>query len=330
MTLFPRVTAALAATFLGIAACSDPLAVASLPPTRALESGAADALTTARSFEISGEYTEGSDRWSIDVQIVPPATEHAVLVGPTVKLETIVVGGSAYYRGEQFLIQHTESDPNTQSLVRAAGNAWWKATTAGLVSLPDFTDGASFRTTFLGPLASRRIDNVAVDGQPAVDLAGVRGDVYIAAHPPYQPLRVHLNQRVSVDGLGEADLRFTNFNKEFGISAPRDVIDFSNLSTLPPIYFVVSIDTSGCGSPCVLAAQLKNVGGQAGAKSSSAVTFTVTDAASGRQVGSCTVVITPDVGYNATTSAGCTIGSLNGQNLNAAIVSATVDNPGRA
>jgi hypothetical protein len=42
------------------------------------------------------------------------------------------------------------------------------------------------------------------------------------------------------------------------------------------------------------------------------------------------VVITPDVGYNATTSTGCTIGSLNGQNLNAAIVSATVDNPGRA
>lgn len=321
---------AAAIMFLTASACSNPLDVASLPSTRALESGAADSLTNAKSFEITGDYSEDGSRWSIDAQFVPPSTEHAVLTGSNVQLETIIIGGSAYFRGQQFLAQHTAGDANTQSLVRAAGNAWWKASSAGLARLPDFTDGQSFRATFLGPVASRRVDRVAVGGQPAVDLAGVRGDVYIAATPPYQALRVHLNRRVTVDGLSDADMRYTNFNKDFGITAPQDVIDFSNLSTLPPIYFVTSIDTSGCGSPCVLAAQLKNLGGRGDAKAPSSVAFTVTDAASGNPVGTCSATVAPDVGYNATTSVSCTIGNLDVQNLNAALVAATVDNPGRA
>lgn len=330
MRLGWTLSAASATIFLIASACSNPLDVASLPSTRALEGGAADSLTNAKSFEISGDYTEDGNRWSIDAQIVPPNTEHAVLTGPSVQLEAIVIGSSAYFRGQQFLAQHTAGDSSTQSLVRAAGNAWWKASTAGVARLPDFTDGQSFRATFLGPVASRRLDHVAVGGQPAVDLAGVRGDVYIAATPPHQPLRVHLNPRVTVDGLSDADMRYTNFDKDFAITAPQDVIDFSNLSTLPPIYFVTSIDTSGCGSPCVLAAQLKNLGGLGNAKAPSSVAFTVTDAASGNSVGTCSATVSPDVGYNATTSVSCNIGNLDAQNLNAAIVAATVDNPGRS
>ncbi|HKC20598.1 MAG TPA: hypothetical protein VKE27_13320, partial [Candidatus Dormibacteraeota bacterium] len=61
MRLFPRASTALAAAFLGIVACSNPLAVAGMPSTRALESGAADALTAAKSFEIAGDYTQGGD-----------------------------------------------------------------------------------------------------------------------------------------------------------------------------------------------------------------------------------------------------------------------------
>lgn len=330
MRLWRTLLPAVLVTFLGVSGCTNPLDLTALPSTRALEDGAADSLSTAKSFEITGDYTDGSDRWSIDVQIAPPDKERASITGPNVKLEAIITGKSAYYRGQQFLDQHTPSDPNTVSLVRAAGNGWWKASTGGLVQLPDFTEGQSFRTTFLGPVASRRVDHVTVDGQPAVDFAGVRGDVYLAATPPYRPLRVHLNQKVAVDGLIAADLRFTNFDKDFAITAPQNVIDFSNLSTLPPIYYVISIDTSGCASPCVLSAELKNIGGQGGAKAPSSIVFTVTDAATSNQVGTCSAVIAPDVGYNATTSAGCTIGDLNGQSLNAAIVSAAVDNPGRA
>lgn len=317
------------AAVVGLAACTDPLAVASLPSTRALEVGAATSLNQAKSFEIAGDYADGGIRWSIDMQVVPPDTEHVVLTSTNVKLEMIVIGRSTYYRGQQFLVQHTGGDPTSQSLVRAAGNAWWRSSASGFVTLPDFTNGDSFKSTFLGPIASRRVDHATVDGQPAVDLGGVRGDVYIGATPPYPPLRVYLNPGVTVDGLQQADLRFTNFNKDFGITAPQDVIDFTNLSTLPPIYFVVDVDTSACGSPCALSAQLKNLGGQSGAKGPSSVLFTVTDAASGKEVGHCSAQITSDVGYNATTTVGCTVGDLAGQALNAAIVTATVDNPGR-
>jgi hypothetical protein len=60
------------------------------------------------------------------------------------------------------------------------------------------------------------------------------------------------------------------------------------------------------------------------------VTFTVTDPAIGGVAGSCKVQVVPDVGYNGTTTAGCIIPGLNTQKLNAATVTATVDNPGRA
>jgi hypothetical protein len=106
--------------------------------------------------------------------------------------------------------------------------------------------------------------------------------------------------------------------------------DFSNLSTLPPVYTVVSVDTSGCTSPCAISALLKNLGGMSGARAPSVVTFTVTDPASGRVAGACKVQVAPDVGYNSTTTAGCTIADLNTQQLNAATVTAAVDNPGRS
>jgi hypothetical protein len=93
---------------------------------------------------------------------------------------------------------------------------------------------------------------------------------------------------------------------------------------------VVSVDTTGCGSPCAVSAVVKNLGGMSGAKAPSTVTFTMTDSASGRALGSCQAQIQPDVGYNATTSVGCTISNSSGQPANAAIVTATADNPGRA
>jgi hypothetical protein len=114
-----------------------------------------------------------------------------------------------------------------------------------------------------------------------------------------------------------------------GIAAPSDVIDFSNLSTLPPVYTVVSVDTSGCAAPCSVAALLKNLGGLSAAQAPSTVTFTMTDPATGKTVGSCQAQVRPDVGYNSTTTVACSI-SVNGAQVNAAVVTAVADNPGRA
>jgi len=339
-----------AAVLAALSACDVPFNLGQ-PTTRALENGAADGLTLANSFEITGSYTEkfaGASsggvvaasgarrptvpisRWTIDLVVVKPNTEHVLLSGGGVKLEAIIIGADAYFRGQEYLSQNMGSDPLSRNLVKAAGNAWWKGSAGNAPRLPDLTDGNTFRTTFLGSAVTQRSDHVAVDGLDAVELSGPRADVFIAASPPYRLLRVHLKSSVVVDGITDGDLRFDKFDQDFGIAAPTDVIDFSNLSTLPPIYTVVSVDTSGCSSPCVVSALVKNLGGTHQAVAPSTITFSMTDTASGRALGSCQGQVKPDVGYNATTTVSCTIAGSSGQPANAATVTATADNPGHA
>jgi hypothetical protein len=319
-----------------LAACDPPFNLGQ-PSTRALENGAGGGLAAAKSFEITGTYTEAGDSWSIDLQVVRPSTQHMVVSKGDLNLEAIVFldatplsPATAYFRGNQFLSQHMGNDPASRNLVRAAGNAWWKGSADQVPQLPDLTNGTSFRSTFLGTALSQRTDHVAVDGVEAVNLSGPRADVFVAASPPYRLLRVHMKKGAVIDGITDADFRFGKFDQDFKVVAPTDVIDFSNLSTLPPIYTVVSVGTSKCLSPCIVSAILKNLGGQLNAKAPSTVAFTMVDAATKRVVGNCAVQVKPDVGYNATTTVSCTMSAVNGQQVNAATVTATPDNPGHA
>jgi hypothetical protein len=334
-----------AAVLAALSAC-DPSFALGQPTTRALEDGAAASLDAAKSFRISGSYTDQATtltapassartnpagaRVGVDLEFVRPSTAHVVVSAADVKLEAIVLGSDAYFRGNQFLSQHMGSDPVSRNLVRVAGNAWWKGSAGEVPRLPDLTDGKSFRSTFLGTAVTQRTDHVSVNGLDAVELSGPRADVFIASNPPHRVLRLHIKNGVVVDGISDGDLRFDNFDRDFQIAAPSDVIDFSNLSTLPPIYTVVSVDTSGCGSPCAVLALLKNLGGVSGAQAPSTITFSVTDSASGQALGSCQVQVQPDVGFNSTTKVACTMAGLNGEQVNAATVTATADNPGRA
>jgi len=268
--------------------------------------------------------------WTVDLQLSRPGAQHITVSGTNLKVEVVVVGGAAYFRGHQFLADHMGTDPLSQDLVKAAGNAWWKGSAGQVPQLPDLTDGATFRATFLGPAVTQRTDHVTVDGIDAVELSGARADVFIAAQAPYNLMRVHMNKKVVIDGISDGDFKYGNFDKDFGIAAPKDVIDFSNLSTLPPIYTVVSVDTSGCLSPCVVSALLKNLGGMTAAVAKSTVTFTMTDSVSKRVLGTCSTQVSPDVGYNASTTVTCTFANLDIHQANAATVTATADNPGRA
>jgi hypothetical protein len=300
-----------------------------LPTTRSLETGATGTLVAADSFEITGSYSEGSNQWSIDLQLSRPDSEHVTVTTLDLKLEAIILGNNTYFRGQQFLSAHMGSDVVSRSFVKAAGDGWWKGSAGHVPQLTDLTDGNVFRSTFLGQAVTQRTDHVSVDGVDAVDLAGARGEVFITAQAPYRVLRVRLKHGVVVDGIRDADLRFVNYNHDFQISAPTNVIDFSNLTTLPPIYTVVSVDTSGCGSPCVVSALLKNLGGLVGARAPSTITFAMTDTASRKVLGSCQARVVPDVPYNATTTVTCSIDNVTAQPTNAATVTATPDNPGR-
>jgi len=197
-----------AAAVVALSACDAPFNLGQ-PSTRALENGAAGTLTAATSFEIIGSYSESGDPWSIDLQVVRPATQHVTVSKADLKLEAIIFkdpAGSgptdaAYFRGNQYLSQHMGSDPNSRNLVKAAGNAWWKGPTGGVPRLPDFTDGSSFRATFLGPAVAQRFDHVSMDGVDAVNLSGPRADVFVATAPPYRLLRVRMKKGAAVDGI---------------------------------------------------------------------------------------------------------------------------------
>jgi hypothetical protein len=317
-----------AAAFAALSACDAPFNLGQ-PSTRALENGAADSLSAAKSFELSGSYSESGDHWSIELQFARPVSEHITVSKSDVKLEAIIVGGNdAFFRGNQFLSQHMGSDTVSRNLVKAAGNAWWRGSADQVPRLPDLTDGISFRATFLGTAVSQRIDHVAVGGVEAVNLSGPRADVFVAAIPPYRLLRVHLKKDVVIDGIVEADFRYGKFDQDFQIAVPKDVIDFSNLSTLPPIYTVLSVSSAQCGSLCVVSAKLKNLGGTRAATGPSTITFTLTNSVSGKSIGSCHVQVAPNVGYNATTTVSCPITFESGLQVSAAVVTAKADNPG--
>jgi hypothetical protein len=314
--------------FLGVAlvavlAACDPFG---LPSTRALESGAASMFTTALSYEMKGTYTAAGTEWTVDMQFTRPGSRHIVVASPSEQVEAIVIGGDAYFRGQAFLAKHLGSDPLSQSIAKVAGNAWWKDDSGLVPTFQDLTSENAFRSSFLGPAVDKRTDRQQVDGIDAVELSGRRADVFIDSAPPHRLLRIRLKDGVVVDGIAGADLRFSNVDRDFGITAPTDVLNFSNLSTLPPIYRVSSIDTSACGSPCAVSATLRNLGGTVDAKAHSTVTFTMTDPISKQALGTCTATVESDVGYNSSTTVSCTI---NARPVNGAVVTATVENPGR-
>lgn len=315
-----------AALVLMLAACELPFSLGK-PTTRAVENGIVDALGANVTFAMHGTYVTSVGQWTLSAVFARPDREDVSVTGPGGQVEAIVIRDTAYFRGQSFLAQHVGNDPQSQELVRAAGNAWWRGSSALAPSMPDLTTGSAFRTTFLGAAVTHRTDGMTMDGLPAIELSGPRADVYVRAEPPYYPIHVRARPGVVIDGLGSPDLDYNSFNRRLEIAAPTDVIDFSNLTTLPPIYTVVSVDTSRCASPCVVSATLKNLGGTEGAKAPSTVTFTLTN--DNTFAGKCQAEVTPDVGYNATTTVSCTI-TYSGQLDTAASVTATADNPGHA
>ena len=296
-----------------------------LPSTRSLEIGAESMLNSATSFQVAGHYQAGGADWTITIQLSRPDDEHVIATSGGQQLEAVVLGRTAYFRGQKFLATHL-TDPRSQALVNAAGDAWWKGIAVDVPTFPDLVGGTALRSNFLGPAVTKRVDDQLVNGVVAVELSGARADVYIGSEPPFPLLRVRLKDGVTVDGIANADFVFSQVGADFAIQDPSPVIDFSNLSTLPPIYTVLTVNTTGCGSPCVVSATVKNLGGPTGAFAPSTVAFTMTDPVSNRTVGTCSATVQPDVGYNETTSVSCIITA---QPVNAAVVTAVATDPGR-
>jgi hypothetical protein len=312
-----------------LAACDLPFGLGS-PTIRALNNGAAAGLDQAGSFRIAGVYREAGTEWKIDLELVKPRTEHVVLSSKSLSLEAIITDHASYFRGRQFLAANMGSDPYSQSLVQAAGDAWWTGLAAAPPDLPDFTRGAGLQSTFLGTAVTSRTDHVSAGGVPAVELSGPRADLFLSEAAPNRVLRVRMRPGAVVDGISDADFTYSDYGRDFGIAPPAGALDFADQSTLPPIYTVVSVDTSACALPCLVAASLKNLGGKTSSRRPSVVTFTMTDPQSSSVLGTCKTPVQPDVGHSATTTVSCTIGGVNGADHNAALVTVAADNSGLA
>ena len=307
-----------------LTACGIPFGIGQ-PTTRALESGAVDSVDATASFRITGSYTESGNRRTIDLELARPSSLHLLLKGGPADLEAIVTANSAYFRGRDFLSSHMGSDSVSRALVQATGGGWWKGPASYVPQLPDFTEGKRLSATFLGPAVTTRTDHVSVGDAAAVELSGPRADVFVAEAPPFRLLRLQTKAGSMIDGISDADLRFGDFDRDFGIVAPSGAINFADQSTLPPIYTVMSVDTSGCTLPCVVSGLLKNVGGQRGAGGTSKVIFTMIDPQTNSVLGTCTAGVQLDVEHNATTKVSCTIAGLNGGDHNAAVITAVAD-----
>ena len=317
-----------AASLVTLAACDLPFGLG-LPTIQALNSGAGDSLDAAGSFRITGVYTESATVWKMDLEMVRPGSEHLFLSAQDVNLEAILTAGRSYFRGRQFLVSHMGSDPYSQSLVQAAGDNWWSGLPAAAPpTLVDFTKGSSLRSTFLGTAVTSRTDHVAVGGVPAIELSGPRADVFLSEAPPYRVMRIRMKKGALVDGVSAADFVYSDFGRDFAIAAPAGALNFADLSTLPPVYTILSVDTSGCAFPCVVSASLKNLGGKSGARAPSTVKFTMTDPQTNTVLGDCQVAVLPNVGHSATAMVSCTIAGVNGADHNAAVVTATAGNSG--
>ena len=312
-----------------VSACEPPLGLG-LPTVRELESGGIARLASAKSLEVAGSYLELGDAWDVDVQVVRAGAKHVLAARSGVHVEAILIGKDGYFRSQELLAQQLNGDPASRSLATAAGNAWWKGLVSSAPSLSDFTDSDKVKATFINAdLVSRR-DHVPESGLDTAELSGPRADVYVNEAAPHELVRLRMAPGATVDGITRADLRFSHYGADFNIVAPPSVINFADLSTLPPNYTVLSVDASGCGSPCVVRAAVKNLGGKTGAKAPSTIRFDMTDLASGAVTSTCTATVVPDIDYNTTTTVSCTISGGAGVDFGAAKVVATPINPGHA
>lgn len=318
-----------AATMLLVAGCDLPLGLG-FATTRELEDAALGELASAKSFEVSGSYIELEDHWIIDVQVARPRSKHVTVERNGVRLEAILIGTARYFRSQKVLAQQLGTDHASRNLEQAAGNAWWTGLGAPGPDPFDFTDAATLKAALINSDLVTRRDRVTMNGVETAELSGARAEVYIEEAAPHRLIRLRTRAGAVVEGIRQADLDFGHYGADFKIAAPRDVINFADLTTLPPNYTVVSVDTSGCGSPCLVQATLKNLGGRNGAKAPSTVSFQMSDLVSGRAIGGCTGTVAPDVDYNATTTVSCTIAEAAGADFAGAKVTAIPNNPGHA
>lgn len=291
-----------------IGACSLPFGIGR-PSTSQLENGAADNLANAKSFEVKGTFADGQTHYTFDTKYVKPSTEDTLITEGSVSYEVMQIGGKVYVKGSDYLTNALTS-PDAKQIINAVGGRWFTTSTAQPVDLSPITDANKVKANFLTTISDKRNDDVSVDGQNTAELTLSDAILNITESTPYRLVRLRSVGGKSVNGVGDFDMKFSNWDQEFGLQTPTNVFDLDDPTTWPPYYQEVgNPNNSGCTDPCVLSAVLQNAGGLNGATSPSTVTFTLKAQDQTTLLGSCKVTIQPDHTHGQQFTVSCSIQS---------------------
>jgi hypothetical protein len=290
-----------------MAACGLPFGIGQASTSQLLN-GAADTLSKASGFEVSGKFTTGTDKYQIDLKYQSSGAAHMDITKGTQKLELLQIGGKAYYRGKDFVASTAGTDTFGQALARAVGDKWFTSKDAAPLDMSAFTDASKVKANFLTSLSVTRKDSVSVNGTDTAELSDSNTIENITESSPYQLLRLRTQTGKTSSDTTDMDLTFSNYNQNFNITQPTDIFQMDDPTTWPPYYQVTAINLNGCtADPCNLAATVTNTGGAKGASAPSTVTFTLTNDADSSPLGTCKVAVTPDVDNTKTATVSCSI-----------------------
>ncbi len=281
--------------------------------TADLINGAGTELAHATGLQVSGAFSKDSGDFSVDIQMNPPHSAHITASKSSssqtsLNYEAIQIDSKDYYRSLDLARIAAVDTTEAKLVTRMLGGRWftYKGTP---FDLGMFTSTADIKANFLTNLRVSRKDNVDAGGQNTAQLA--TGD-YVLNITEASPHRLVFLQTVAgktVQGMSQAHIAIKSYNRDFAIQAPTKVVDLDDPTTWPPLYTIVSVENSRCGTPCTLSAKIKNLGGVEGASAPSSVTFDLTNSANHKVLGSCTVTIQHDVPHNQTVTERCTISS---------------------
>jgi len=296
------------AAALMISGCALPFGLGR-PSASQLESGASDYLAKAKSFEANAAFLDGPKAYKLDIEFAAPSTVHIAGTQGDNDLEMLSYNGKAYYKGQLFL-NTLLADPNAQKLLKGARDRWVTSSQIAPIDTSAITDPSKTKLLLSGA-GSNRQDDVNFNGQNTAELTLPAVIVNITEDSPYRLVRLRSIAGQALGGTSHLDVAFTNYNKDFGIQAPSDAFDFDDPTTWPPRYQIDAVhqqeaSQGSCGDPCVLSADMENMGGMKGGPAPSIVTFVLT-ASDQSSLGSCKATIQPDRPHSQKFSVTCTI-----------------------
>src|SRR5207237_9314818 len=134
------------------------------PSTPQLENGDADNLAKAKRLEAQGAFAQDPITYDLDAQYVAPSTEDVHVTQGTLTYEALQIDGKIYLKGSGYLQSQITDQTEAQQLAKVVGDRWYTSKDAQPVDTSAITDASKVKANFLTTIATKRNDDVIVDG----------------------------------------------------------------------------------------------------------------------------------------------------------------------